>query len=783
MMLSGRPLYGAGCLAPGTGDLASRLSPQAKTDRSLWAPHCPAGRGQWQGNGCCWRRAPLKLAEDSARAVQLPGRHPWESLEGLGNIDAKRPTCLGGAVARPAEEGEDRPCPGAGHTMKVEGGLYLRAGPKAEAEAGPCYPAGHRAEACVGPYHGVSSTAEAEGRLFHGGGPTAESVGRLHHGAGPTAGAEGRPYHGAGPTAETEGKPYHGAGPTAETEGRPFHGAGPTAETEGRPYHGAGPTAETEGRPYRGAGPTAETEGRPYHGAGPTAETEGRPYRGAGPTAETEGRPYHGAGPTAETEGRPYHGAGPTAEAEGRPFHGAGPMVESEGRLYHGAGPTAEAEGRPYHGAGPTAEAKGGRCHESGHTLETADGRCDGVGTVEAECKAPNGTGPDGNSQDCAKCTYKDGAFKEQTEPHRHQWNVQATKGTVTKVTDLSETQEDIRLSGLVTMETGTVESQAQLRNGTRTGEKVGTSGCEEHKKAEEPDDEFGSFEKAGNLVHWAEYPGPLRLEDEHEGSGTAAGRSQESDSSNGTEEEGWQRTCPPTTIAPSRTLTSEDGWRAFSAEDGQTQEKSFDAFPLDRWGATQCGAGETWWLRHTFRPTSPSESSLDNFGLESVFHSCFPAVSSARSSDTIPPLGQLLAAEKGGEGSMSAQARDLWDSLQNVDQAVGLKYKWSECQSRKHLLASLCVDPANVETPTGHSRTLGSSLLLSRETTMESQPSPVSPSQDYKELMLIKNSVPQLQNGLSPTHRIQAFFHHWTQADRNGKSKTSYDFNKNFMA
>ncbi|GCB75723.1 hypothetical protein scyTo_0020390 [Scyliorhinus torazame] len=543
-------------------------------------------------------------------------------------MDAKRPTRLGGAAARPAVEGEDRLC--LGHTMMVEDGLYIRAGPKAEAEDGPCYPTGHTAEACVGPYHGVGSTVEAEGRLFHGGGPTAESEGRLYH----------------------------------------------------------------------GAGPIAETEGRPYHGAGPTAETEGRPYHGAGTTVEAEGRLYHGAGPTAETEGRPYHGAGPTAEAEGRPFHGAGPMVESEGRLYHGAGPTAEAEGRPYPGSGPSVEAEAECCHECGHTLEAGGGRCDGVDTVEAECKDPYGAG-----QDCAKCASEDGAFKEQTEPHTRQWrrnqNVQATEGTVTKVTDLSETQEGIRLPGLGTMETGTVAGQAQLRNATRTGEKVDTSDCEEHRKAEEPDDEFGSFEKAGNLVHWAEFPGPLWLEDEspHEQSGTAAGRSQES---------------------------------AASSDQGRDDAGKLTSKPVVWISAPIC---------------------LRVHGIKAK-----------------TPVG-------------NAHACDLWSSLQNVDQAVGLKYKWPECQSRKHLLASLCVDPANAETPAGHSRTLGSSLLLSRETTMELQPSPVSPGLDYKELMLIKNSVPQLQNGLSPTHRIQAFFYHWTQADRNGKSKTSYDFNKNFMA
>ncbi|XP_067875310.1 uncharacterized protein [Heterodontus francisci] len=256
--------------------------------------------------------------------------------------------------------------------------------------------------------------------------------------------------------------------------------------------------------------------------------------------------------------------------------------------------------------------------------------------------------------------------------------------------------------------------------------------------------------------------------------------------SSNGAAER-WASTCPPISVTPS---CDGDGWRAFHGDDGQTQESHFGAFPLSKWEMAQWGVGGKWWPNdalehHTFEPTSPSESSLGKAGLESMFHSCFPTVSSAGSSDPIPPLGQLLgrSEEKWGEGFLSTQAYDLWGLLWNVDETVGLKYKWAECQSRRQLLASLSVDPASTDTSAGRTRTLGSSPLFSRET-MEFQSFPVTLDQDYKELMLIKDSVPQLQtNGFSPTHRIQAFFYHWSQADRNGKTKTPYSFNKNFMA
>ncbi|XP_020382371.2 uncharacterized protein LOC109926914 [Rhincodon typus] len=710
MMLSDRPFYGAGCLAPPTGDLVCRLSPQAKADHCPWVPLSPGGKAQWQGNGCCWRRAPLKSVEDCAQTVPLPACPLSERLEGDGNLDAKGPS---GVVLGPTVEPEERHCRGFGHMMETDIELFTKSGPKVEGVDGHCPPTGCTPDACVGSYHAAGPTAEAGCGLYHGAGPTAEAGGGL--------------YHGAGPTAEAGVGLYHGAGPTEEAGGGLYHGAGPTAEAGVGLYHGADPTAE-------------------------------------------EGiRLYHGAGPTAEAGDGLYHGPDPTAEAEGWPCDGIDHRVEKECRPYHGAG----------------------------HKQAVI-------------------------SQALTRSASKDCAIKELTEPHKHQWryqNVQDVEGNVITVTGPSEIQPHPSCEGTagltdpVTMETGTVGDQAQLCDATQAKEKVGDGDCE---------DEFGMFEKAGNLVQWAEFPGPLGLECEtpHEHSYTAAGWSQESGEdmvtcrmwrptsentatetdmeksvhpgaslhgSSNRAAENWRSTCPPSCVTPGHTQTSESGWRAFHSEDWQTQGSSFDAFPLNKWEIEQQGTKAKWWSaaleRHPFQPTPSAQSSLDNVGLESVFHTCFPMVSSTNSGDPIPPLGQLLGTKKGGEGFLSTQACDLWASLQNVAETVGLKRKWADCQSRKLLLVSLCVDPTTTETSAGHTRTVGSSPLFSIDTRTEWQPSPDTLDWDYKELMLIKNSAPQIQNGYSPTHRIQAFFYHWTQADRNGKSKTTYDFNKNFMA
>ncbi|XP_043536879.1 uncharacterized protein LOC122542851 isoform X1 [Chiloscyllium plagiosum] len=652
MMLSDRPFYGAGCLAPAAGDLVSRLSPQAKADHRPWVPLGPAGKAQWQGNGCCWRRAPLKSAEDSGQPVQLPGCHLRERFETDGNMDAKRPMGLNGAVLRPTVEPEERRCRGSGHTVEAEVRLFTKSGPKVEEMDGPGPPTDCTPDACVGSCHGT----------------------------------------------------------------------------------------------------------------------------------------------------------GPTAEA------GSG--------LNHGVGPTEEAGSGLYHGAGPTAEAGGGLCDRVGHR-------------VEKQCRPYHGADHKqvGISQDHTISASKDCAVKELTESHKHQWryqNIKDVEGNVTTGSGPSDIhphpawEGTVGLADPVTMETGAVGGQAQLGDATQAEENVLDVDCEELKEAEDHDDEFGVFEKAGNLVQWAEFPGPLGLESEtpHEQSYAAAGwnwesgedvatcrmwrpRSENIETETDMDEsvhsgaslhgssnraaESWRSTSPPSCFAPDHTPTSESGWRAFHNEDRQMQGSSFDAFPLNKWEVEQQGTRIKWWStaleRDTFQPTPSAQTLLGDVGLESVFHSCFPMVSSTSSHDSIPPLGQLLGTEKPGEGFLSTQACDLWASLQSTAETVGLRHKWAEYQSRKHLLTSLCVDPATTETSTGHRRTTGSSPLFSIETRMELQPSPEILDWDYKELTLIKNPTPQIQNGFSPTHRIQAFFYQWTQSDRNGKSKTTYDFNKNFMA
>ncbi|XP_048378637.2 uncharacterized protein LOC125447884 isoform X2 [Stegostoma tigrinum] len=836
MMLSDCPFYGTGCLAPPTRDLVCRLSPQAKANHRPWVPLSLAGKAQWQGNGCSWRRAPLKSVEDSAQAVPLPACPLSERLEGDGNLDAKG---LSGTVLGPTVEPEERHCCGFGHMMEADFELFTKSGPKVAGLDGHCPPTGCMPDACVGSCHGAGPTAEAGGGLYHGAGPAVEAGGGLYHGAGPTMEAGGELYHGAGPTVEAGGGLYHGADssgeegdglyhgadPTGEEGDGLYHGAGPTAEAGGELYHGADPTGEEGDGLYCGADPTAEAGGELYHGAGPTVEAGGGLYHGAGPTVEAGGGLYHGADssgeegdglyhgadPTGEEGDGLYHGAGPTAEAGGELYHGADPTGEEGDGLYCGADPTAEAGGELYHGAGPTVEAGGGLYHGAGPTVEAGRGWYHGADssgeegdglyhgadpTGEEGDGLYHGAGPTaeagdglyhgadhkqaGISQALTISASKDCAIKELTEPRKHQWryqNVQDVEGNVITETGSSETQPHPACEGtagfadLVTMETGTVGDQAQLCDATQAKEKVGDGDCE---------DEFGMFEKAGNLVQWAEFPGPLELECEtpHEHSYTAGGWSPESGNdivtcrmwrpksentatatdveksvhpgaslhgSSNRAAESWRSTWPPSCVTPSHTQTSESGWRAFHSEDWQTEGNSFDAFPLNKWEIEQQGTKAKWWSAalecHSFQPTPSAQSSLDNVGPESVFHTCFPTVSSTNLSDPTPPLGQLLGAKKGGEGFLSTQACDLWASLQNAAETVGLQRKWADCRSRKLLLVSLCVDPATT------------------------------------------NPAPQIQNGYSPTHRIQAFFYHWTQADRNGKSKTTYDFNKNFMA
>ncbi|XP_051900221.1 uncharacterized protein si:ch211-14c7.2 isoform X2 [Pristis pectinata] len=582
--------------------------------------------------------------------------------------------------------------------------------------------------------------------------------GRLASGRGEEGGGigSGRPVLAAGSTAHGEGCPSLGAPTIEEAAGGSCHGAGPDTEVEGGSCHGAGPHTEVEGGSCHGAGPPTQVEGGYFHRVDSAAEVEDGSYDGVGPPAEVEDGFHHEPGLGAVAENGPSHGAGLTMETDE-----AGQIVEKKHGSSDGAGPGVEVDDEPCHGAGTP----GGLCHRAGHTTEIS-------------CEPYHGAGRRGDSQDYGNRVGKDGAFTDltdlQQQPCMHR-GIQVGKERAPEMTGLSKTNPcaawehwsptsvvDLRPTGLATTTTAAMDGQAHWLDASP----------QENEEPEETDDEFGTFEKAGNLVLWAESADTVWLEDGRllDQSGNRATSNREAgedaddhrtwrpwpESPNETVQhrasrhgssdggvESWESRSPHLSTSP----TSRGGWTAFHSD---SRDGGFDAFSPNERETGQCGGGGQWWSagaleRPAFPRASPSESSAGRGVLESVLHSCFPTVSSVSGSrDTFPTLERILGGteERRGEGLLSGRACELWASLRDIDEAVGLKHKRTGCRSHGLLLQSLRVDPAHV------------------------------------------NSIPQHQmNGCSPSHRIQAFFYHWTQADRNGRSKTPYDVNKNFMA
>ncbi|XP_062916056.1 uncharacterized protein si:ch211-14c7.2 [Mobula hypostoma] len=623
------------------------------------------------------------------------------------------------------------------------------------------------------------------GRLTRGRGEEDGSVGPGRPGppARVTAHGEGWcPTRGAPTTEEAEGGSPHGAGPDTEVGGGLLDGADSTTKIEGGSCRGAGPLEEVDNGLHGGADPPTEVDGGFCHGVSPLEEVEG----GSCHRADSLSEAGHGLNPGPVAQSGRSHRAGFSLEA-----NGAGQIEEKEHGPHDRGGPRVETGAEPYHGASTVSE-----CYQR----------------AELNCEPHHRAGRRGSSQDNEDYVGKDGTSTGLTGLQEQQFMLRGIEDGDEQATEtacLSETHpytahkhcspasgSGPRPTGLFTMTTAGKDGQAPGAIPQQSGE------------PEEADDDFGTFEKAGNLVLWAEPVGPIWLEDERlfGQCGNTAAKSQEADkdtdhhrswgpwpknlretaqhpaSLHGSLDgavESWESRSPH----PSPSLTSRGSWVAF---DGASQGGGFDAFPEGERAMGQRGAGEQWWSP---RPpvAAASEPSPARGYLQSVLRSCFPAVPSASSSQVaFPTLERVLsgAEERGGEELSSGQARELWALLQDMDEAVGLKHRRAGCQSHRLLLASLQVDPANTDPPAGQTAAPGSSPQFSRERRAELHPSAVAVAPDSRELMLIKNSFPQHQtNGFSPSHRIQAFFYHWAQTDRSGRCKTPYDVNKNFMA
>ncbi|XP_059806853.1 uncharacterized protein LOC132381452 isoform X2 [Hypanus sabinus] len=493
VMLSGRSLYGASCLPPGSGDLVSRLPPQGKPGSRPWTPLRPTRRGI-QANGCCWRRGPHSLAEDGARPLKLV------------------------------------PLPG---------------------------------------------------RLTGGRGEEDGSVG------------PGRPGLPAGLLAHREGwSPTRGAPAAGEAEGGSRRGAGPDTGVGDGLHDGADSATEIEGGSCRGAGPHTEVDNGLHDGAGPHTEVDSGSYHRADSLSEVE----HDFDPRPVAQNGHSHRAGFSVEAGG-----AGQIEEKELGARDRTGPRVEPGVEPGQGASIVSE-----CYQR----------------AELNCEPCHGAGWGGSSQDNEDYVGKDGTSTGPIELQEQQFMVRGIEDSdeqATETTCLSETHPhtahkhcspasgtDLHPTGLVTMATARRDGQAPGASLQQSGE------------PEEAEDDFGTFEKAGNLVLWAEPVGPLWLEDErllgqcgntaaknqaagkdtdhHRSWGpwpdnlkeTAQHRASLHGSPDGTVES-WESRSPH--LSPS--LTSGGGWAVF---DGACQGGGFNAFSVGERELGQCGAGEQWW-------------------------------------------------------------------------------------------------------------------------------------------------------------------------------------------
>ncbi|XP_068088436.1 aftiphilin isoform X2 [Hyperolius riggenbachi] len=89
---------------------------------------------------------------------------------------------------------------------------------------------------------------------------------------------------------------------------------------------------------------------------------------------------------------------------------------------------------------------------------------------------------------------------------------------------------------------------------------------------------------------------------------------------------------------------------------------------------------------------------------LERVIQSSFPIPSVADMEETISPLDLLLCTEHQEEASTSKSSRslhtvvlDIWNEVQDIHDAYGLKYQWGGSHSNKKLLCSLGIDTRNI--------------------------------------------------------------------------------------
>ncbi|XP_048865068.1 aftiphilin-like [Brienomyrus brachyistius] len=153
--------------------------------------------------------------------------------------------------------------------------------------------------------------------------------------------------------------------------------------------------------------------------------------------------------------------------------------------------------------------------------------------------------------------------------------------------------------------------------------------------------------------------------------------------------------------------------WDAFGEQGGvQAAGDSWVAFGVEESAAASSKDSKASWLDVlNAASTSPSSESPWNCRrgslsaslsscLERLFQTSFPKVQTAEPQDMVPPLGALLQQPGEQQGTATPRAPwDVWQRLQDIHGALGLRHQWGGSRGNRVLLTSLGIDTRNAAT------------------------------------------------------------------------------------
>ncbi|KAK7165674.1 hypothetical protein R3I93_005678 [Phoxinus phoxinus] len=153
-------------------------------------------------------------------------------------------------------------------------------------------------------------------------------------------------------------------------------------------------------------------------------------------------------------------------------------------------------------------------------------------------------------------------------------------------------------------------------------------------------------------------------------------------------------------------------GWQAFSEPDqSQNGEESWATFGQEQDSSCTEKTGDEWHGSQTVTapPTGAEErkscTTTALFSrLEKIFQASFELVLAPRVEADVTPLNAFLKPDTPEQEHSDGALRDVWQQLQDVNNAYGLRYQWGGSHTNKALLCSLGIDTRNILF-TGHKK------------------------------------------------------------------------------